>query len=251
MRKVLIAGNWKMNKTAEEANHFIEQLTKKVQDGVDSEMLVCPPSLFIASMQEVAVGTQIQIGAQNCFYEDSGAYTGEISPAALADMQVPYVIIGHSERRELFGETDEDVNKKAHAIFNHQMIPIICCGETLDQREAGQAETWVSGQIRAALAGLTADQVSQAVIAYEPIWAIGTGKTASAEDAEEMCAKIREVVFEIAGQESADAIRILYGGSVKPANIEELIAKENIDGALVGGASLEVEDYVALLNGGK
>lgn len=250
MRKTLIAGNWKMNKTAAEAHEFVAAL-KEGFPQTDAESLIAPPAIYIEKLIEEVAGTDIQIGAQNVHFEDEGAFTGEISPLALEALGVPYVIIGHSERRELFGETDEDVRKKAVSIFSHNMTPIICCGETLETREAGQEKEWVSGQIRAALEGLTADQVAQAVIAYEPIWAIGTGKTASADDAQDMSAHIRDLLFEIAGKEAADQTRILYGGSVKPANIAELLEKEDVDGALVGGASLDVTSYIALLNGGK
>lgn len=250
MRKTLIAGNWKMNKTAAEAHEFIAAL-KEGFPKTEAETLIAPPAIYIEKLIEEVEGTNIQIGAQNVHFEDEGAFTGEISPLALEALGVPYVIIGHSERRELFGETDEDVRKKAASIFSHNMTPIICCGETLETREAGQEKEWVSGQIRAALEGLTADQIAQAVIAYEPIWAIGTGKTASAEDAQDMSAHIRDLLFEIAGKEAADQTRILYGGSVKPGNIAELLDKEDVDGALVGGASLDVTSYIALLNGGK
>lgn len=251
MRKPIIAGNWKMNKLAGEATAFITSLKTELTGEEQAEVVIAPPALFIASMLQQTAGTAIKIAAQNVHYEESGAYTGEISPVQLADLGCDYVIIGHSERRQLFNETDEGVAKKAAAVFKHQMIPIVCCGETLEQREQGVAKEWISGQIRAGLAELSEKQVGEAVIAYEPIWAIGTGVTASSADAAEMAAHIREVVFEAAGSAAADKIRILYGGSVKPDNIAELMADENIDGALVGGASLEVASYTGLLDGGK
>ena len=189
----------------------------------------------------------MKISAQNAHFEDNGAFTGEISPKALADLGVEYVIIGHSERREMFNETDESVNKKAKAIFNHGMTPIICCGETLEQREAGETNAFVSGQIKAALEGLSEEQVSSSVIAYEPIWAIGTGKSSSSNDANEVCAEIRETVRSLYSDKAADSVRIQYGGSVKPENIAEYMAQPDIDGALVGGASLDAASYLALL----
>lgn len=249
MRQPLIAGNWKMNKTPEEGVAFINELKENFPK-TDAEAVITPTALAITAMQEAAKGTDIKIGAQNAHFEDAGAFTGEISPQSLASIEVPYVIVGHSERRDIFHETDEDVNKKTKAILDHGMTPIICVGESLETREAGKDQEWVAGQVKAALANLSDEEVSKIVIAYEPVWAIGTGKTASADDAETMIAHIREVVFEVAGQEASDAVRILYGGSVKPANVAELLAKDNIDGALVGGASLEVDSYTALLTGG-
>lgn len=249
MRRVLIAGNWKLNKTASEAKAFARELLEKISGQEKAEILICPPTLFVESMVSDTKGTQVQIGAQNCFYEASGAYTGETSPAALADLGVLYVVIGHSERREYFHETDDDIAKKARAIFDAGMTPIICCGETLEQREQGIAKQWIAGQIKAALKELTDEEVAKAVIAYEPIWAIGTGRTASPADAEEICAEIRDVVYEVAGKDASDQTRILYGGSVKPDNVKEILAEANIDGALVGGASLEVDSYIGLLNG--
>jgi len=199
-------------------------------------------------MVEAAKGTELKIAAENAYFEDAGAFTGETSPAALADLGVDYVVIGHSERREYFHETDEDINKKAHAIYKHGMTPIVCCGETLEQREAGEAESWVAGQIKAALKDLSADQVSSLVIAYEPIWAIGTGKTATSDQAQEICAVVRKTVAGLYSQEVADKVRIQYGGSVKPANVNELMGKADIDGGLVGGASLEPASFLELVN---
>ena len=251
MRQVLIAGNWKLNKLAGQAHDFAEELKQALEGNEKAEILVCPPSLYVQSLLADFKGTAVKVGAQNCFYENSGAYTGEVSPEALADLGTSYVVIGHSERRQIFGETDQEVAKKAAAIFANGMTPIICCGETLEQREEGVAKEWIAGQIKAALKELTEEQVAKAVLAYEPIWAIGTGKTASPEDAEEICALVRETVFEVAGQAAADSVRVLYGGSVKPANVKEILAQENIDGALVGGASLNVDDFMALIQAGE
>jgi triosephosphate isomerase len=199
---------------------------------------------------QAAKGTDVKIGAQNMHFEESGAFTGEISPIALADLGVSYVILGHSERREMFNETDEAVNKKAHAAFAHKLTPIVCCGETLEQREAGETNDFVGSQIEKGLAGLSDDQLKQAVIAYEPIWAIGTGKSSSAQDANEVCAHIRSVVADKFSNEAAAAIRIQYGGSVKPENIKEYMAQPDIDGALVGGASLKSDSFLQLLEAG-
>ncbi|MDO4669910.1 MAG: triose-phosphate isomerase [Aerococcus sp.] len=248
MRRILIAGNWKMNKTPDEAAAFINELKEKMTQEKKAEVLVCPPAIYLQKMIETVKGTDIEVGAQNAFYEESGAFTGELSPVALAELGTDYIIIGHSERRQGFGETDEDIAKKAAAIFKAGVTPIICCGETLEQREDGIAKDWIAGQIRAALAELSDEQIAKSVIAYEPIWAIGTGKTASPQDAEEICAVVRDVVFEVAGKEASEGVRVLYGGSVKPANVDEILAQENIDGALVGGASLEVDSFMALVD---
>ena len=193
----------------------------------------------------------LQIGAQNAYFEDNGAFTGETSPVALADLGVKYVVIGHSERRDLFHETDEEVNKKAHAIFNHGMTPIICVGESDEERESGKANEVVGNQVKKAVEGLSDEQLKQVVIAYEPIWAIGTGKSSTSEDANEMCAHVRKTLADVSSQDVADATRIQYGGSVKPNNIKEYMAQSDIDGALVGGASLKVEDFEQLLEGAK
>ncbi|MFB7637556.1 triose-phosphate isomerase [Peribacillus butanolivorans] len=250
MRKPIIAGNWKMNKTLSEATAFLEEVSNLIpkQDLIDS--VVCAPALFLDQLVQAAKGTDVKIGAQNMHFEESGAFTGEISPIALADLGVSYVILGHSERREMFNETDEAVNKKAHAAFANQLTPIICCGETLEQREAGETNDFVGSQIEKGLAGLSDDQLKQAVIAYEPIWAIGTGKSSSAQDANEVCAHIRSVVAEKFSNEAAAAIRIQYGGSVKPENIKEYMAQPDIDGALVGGASLKTDSFIQLLEAG-
>ncbi|MFJ7929868.1 triose-phosphate isomerase [Peribacillus sp. NPDC096448] len=250
MRKPIIAGNWKMNKTLSEATAFLEEVSNLIpkQDVIDT--VVCAPALFLDQLVQAAKGTDVKIGAQNMHFEESGAFTGEISPIALADIGVSYVILGHSERREMFNETDDAVNKKAHAAFAHGLTPIVCCGETLEQREAGETNDFVGSQIEKGLAGLSDDQLKQAVIAYEPIWAIGTGKSSSAQDANEVCAHIRSVVADKFSNEAAAAIRIQYGGSVKPENIKEYMAQPDIDGALVGGASLKSDSFLQLLEAG-
>ena len=247
MRKPIIAGNWKMNKTAKEEQAFIEAVKTKVPAFDKVEAVIGSPALFLEKMVEATEGTDLKVAAQNCYFEEEGAFTGEISPKALGDLGVDYVIIGHSERREYFHETDEDINKKAHAILRNGMTPIVCCGETLEQRESGVTNEWVSGQITAALKDLTADQVANLVLAYEPIWAIGTGKSSTAKDANDTCGVVRATVATIFGQEVADKVRVQYGGSVKPENIAEYMAEEHIDGALVGGASLVPESFLALL----
>ncbi|CAH0158791.1 MULTISPECIES: triose-phosphate isomerase [Bacillaceae] len=250
MRKPIIAGNWKMNKTLSEATAFLEEVSNLIpkQDVIDT--VVCAPALFLDQLVQAAKGTDVKIGAQNMHFEESGAFTGEISPIALADLGVSYVILGHSERREMFNETDEAVNKKAHSAFAHGLTPIVCCGETLEQREAGETNDFVGSQIEKGLAGLSDDQLKQAVIAYEPIWAIGTGKSSSAQDANEVCSHIRSVVADKFSNEAAAAIRIQYGGSVKPENIKEYMAQPDIDGALVGGASLKPDSFLQLLEAG-
>lgn len=247
MRKPIIAGNWKMHKVLSEAKGFIEEVKGQVPSEEKIESVVCAPALFLESLVNDTKGTAVKIGAQNMHFEESGAFTGEISPVALADLGVQYVIIGHSERREMFAETDESVNKKALAAFNHGLTPIICCGETLEQREAGETNNIVGSQVKKALANFTEDQVKQSVVAYEPIWAIGTGKTATSEEANEVCTYIRETIASQFSAEAANQVRIQYGGSVKPSNIKELLSQSDIDGALVGGASLEATSYLQLL----
>ncbi len=240
MRKKIIAGNWKMNKTPSEAVALINELKPLVaNDEVD--VVFCVPAIDIIPALEAAKGTNIQIGAENMYYEESGAYTGEIAPAMLTDVGVKYVIIGHSERREYFAETDETVNKKVLKAFEHGITPIICCGETLTQREQGITIDWIRQQIKIAFLNVTAEQAKTAVIAYEPIWAIGTGKTATSDQAEEVCGAIRTCIAEIYDEATAEAIRIQYGGSVNAGNAAELFAKPDIDGGLVGGASLKPE----------
>ena len=246
-RKPLISGNWKMHHNHFEAIQTVQKLSYALdpEDYFAVDVSVHPPFTDIRSVQTVIESDKIQmaLGAQNCHWEDKGAFTGEVSPPMLAKLNVKYVIVGHSERRELFGETDEDVNRKARAVLAQQMTPILCCGETLEEREAGTTESKVEGQVRAGLAKITKEQVGGLVVAYEPIWAIGTGRTASAEDAQAVCAFIRGVVSSVAGAEAAAAVRIQYGGSVKPDNAAELMGQPDIDGALVGGASLDPDDF--------
>ncbi|MDQ1144422.1 triosephosphate isomerase [Bacillus sp. SORGH_AS 510] len=250
MRKPIIAGNWKMNKTLSEAKSFAEEVKGLVPAANKIDSVICAPALFLQNLVEVTSGSDVKIGAQNMHFEESGAFTGEISPNALADLGVNYVIIGHSERREMFNETDETVNKKALAAFKNNLTPIICCGETLEQRENGETNQLVGDQVAKALTGLTDEQVKQSVIAYEPIWAIGTGKSSTSKDANDVCAHIRQVVAQQFSQDVADAVRIQYGGSVKPENIKEYMAQPDIDGALVGGASLEAQSFLQLLEAG-
>lgn len=250
MRTPIIAGNWKMFKTAGEAVSFVNEVKGKAEiAGVES--VICAPFTALPALAEAVKGTSLKIGAQNMHWEESGAYTGEISGPMLQDLGVHYVIIGHSERRAYFAETDETVNKKVHAAFKYGITPIICVGEKLEEREAGQTKEVCRVQTEAALQGLSAEQAAQAVIAYEPIWAIGTGKSSTAEDANEVISYIRERVAAVFGQETADKIRIKYGGSVKPNNIREFMQQPDIDGALVGGASLEAASYIQLVEGAK
>ncbi|MBM7704528.1 triose-phosphate isomerase [Metabacillus iocasae] len=251
MRKPIIAGNWKMHKVLSEATSFVEEVKGLVPTADSVESVVCAPALFLDRLVEATKGTDLKIGAQNMHFQESGAYTGEVSPVALNDLGVSYVILGHSERREMFAETDETVNKKTISAFKHGLLPIVCCGETNEEREQDQTKAVVAEQVKKALQGLDETQAKQVVIAYEPIWAIGTGKSSTAEDANEVCAYIRSVVAEQFSQEVAEAVRIQYGGSVKPANIKEYMSQSDIDGALVGGASLEAQSFVQLLEAGK
>ncbi|MFS0674252.1 triose-phosphate isomerase [Ornithinibacillus sp. 179-J 7C1 HS] len=250
MRKVVIAGNWKMNKTLSEANQFVEDVVNKIPANDKVEAIVCAPFPYLASLVEKAKGTNLKVSAQNMHFEDNGAYTGEVSPVMLTDLGVTHVVIGHSERREYFAETDESVNKKTHAAFNHGLTPIVCVGETLEQREANETMSLVQTQVTEAIKGLSNDQVAKTIIAYEPVWAIGTGKTASCQDANEVCAHIRNVVKSLTDEATAEAVVIQYGGSVKPSNVDELLAQSDIDGALVGGASLEAESFLQLVEAG-
>lgn len=248
VRTPIIAGNWKMNMNPEQTAEFVQAVKDKLPKATEVESVIAAPAVDLPALLENAKGSELKVAAENCYFEDEGAFTGETSPKVLKEMGVDYVIIGHSERRDYFHETDEDINKKAHAIFNNGMTPIVCCGESLETREAGKAEEWVEAQVKAALKDLTAEQVSNLVIAYEPIWAIGTGKTATSDQAEEICAVVRKTVADLYDQGVADKVRIQYGGSVKPANVKELMAKPNIDGGLVGGASLVPESYLELVN---
>ncbi|MBP1157698.1 MULTISPECIES: triose-phosphate isomerase [unclassified Paenibacillus] len=250
MRKPIIAGNWKMFKTVQEAEAFVGEVKGKAEvDGVES--VICAPFTNLPALVEAVKGTSLKVGAQNLHFEDNGAFTGEISGVMLKDLGVDYVIIGHSERRAYFAETDETVNKKVLAAFKHGLTPIVCVGEKLEEREADQTKAVCKVQTEAAFAGLSAEQAAQVVVAYEPIWAIGTGKSSTAADAEDVIGYIRELISGLYGQETAEAVRIQYGGSVKPNNIAEYMQQPNIDGALVGGASLEPASYIALVEGAK
>ena len=246
-RKPLISGNWKMNLNHFEAIQLIQKLSYGLtKDDIEAvDVSIHPPFTDLRSCQTVLEADKIPIslGAQNCHWESSGAFTGEIAPEMLAKLNVSYVIAGHSERRQLFGETNEDVNKKIKAIFKSEMTPIMACGETLEQREAGEVEAHLRTQLTEGLAGVKADQVAAMVIAYEPIWAIGTGVTATPEDAQDTCAVVRKTVADLYNKGTADAVRIQYGGSVKPGNAPELMNQPDIDGALIGGASLSAEDF--------
>ena len=243
MRKPIIAGNWKMFKTRDEALNFIYAVADKVPSTDKVDSVICAPFVLLRCLVK-RQGENLRIGAQNMHFEESGAFTGEIAPSMLTTTGVTYVIIGHSERRAMFNETDETCNKKLHAAYKHGLVPILCVGEALEHREGGKTEAVIKEQIVKDLEGLTADQVKELVIAYEPIWAIGTGKTATAEMADETCGYIRSLVKELYGEEASEAIRIRYGGSVKLNNIDELMAQPHIDGALIGGASLVAEDFV-------
>lgn len=246
VRKKIIAGNWKMNMTPSEAVVLINTLKPLVAND-DVDVVFCVPAIDIIPAMEAAKGSNIQIGAENMYYEESGAYTGEISPAMLTDAGVKYVVLGHSERREYFAETDETVNKKVIKAFEHGITPIVCCGETLTQREQGVTIDWIRKQIKIAFLNVSADQAKTAVIAYEPIWAIGTGKVATTEQAQEVCAAIRVCIGEIYDEATAAAIRIQYGGSVSGASAAELFAQADIDGGLVGGAALK-PDFGKIVN---
>ena len=247
MRKKVIAGNWKMNMLPNEAISFIEELTPLVKD-TQNEVVLCVPytDLFYALL--TAQNTNIKIGAQNMHFEESGAYTGEVSGKMLKAINVEYVIIGHSERRQYFNETDETVNKKIKAAFQNELKPIVCVGETLEQREEGKTEEIITKQTELALEGLTEEQIQNTIIAYEPIWAIGTGKTATKEDANNSIQAIRNKIVEIYGQMVADEVIIQYGGSVKSTNAKELFEMSDIDGGLVGGASLKAEEFSKIVN---
>lgn len=247
MRKKVIAGNWKMNMLPNEAISFIEELTPLVKD-TQNEVVLCVPytDLFYALL--TAQNTNIKIGAQNMHFEESGAYTGEVSGKMLKAINVEYVIIGHSERRQYFNETDETVNKKIKAAFQNELKPIVCVGETLEQREEGKTEEIITKQTELALEGLTEEQIQNTIIAYEPIWAIGTGKTATKEDANNSIQAIRNKIAQIYGQTVADRVIIQYGGSVKSTNAKELFEMSDIDGGLVGGASLKADEFSKIVN---
>ena len=245
-RKKIIAGNWKMNMTPSEAVELVNTL-KPLVATEDADVVFCVPAIDIIPVMEAAKGSNIQVGAENMYFEEKGAYTGEISPNMLTDVGVKYVILGHSERREYFAETSETVNKKMLKAFEHGLTPIMCCGETLTQREQGVTMDFIRQQVKVGFLGVTAEQAKTAVIAYEPIWAIGTGKTATTEQAQEVCKGIRDCIAEIYDEATAEAIRIQYGGSVNAATAPELFAQPDIDGGLVGGAALK-PDFGKIVN---
>ncbi len=247
MRSPLIAGNWKMYKTVGEAVELVEALLAGLGSTTDREVLVCPPYTALDRIGALVAGQPIALGAQDVFYEAEGAYTGAIAPRMLRDVGCTYVIVGHSERRQIFGDDDAQVNRKLHAALANELRPIMCVGESKPQRDAGQAEAIVIGQVHAGLANVTASQMQSVVIAYEPIWAIGTGDTATSADAQAMHAAIRRTLTELYDAETASGVRIQYGGSVKPENIDELMAQPDIDGALVGGASLKADSFLRIV----
>ncbi len=245
-RKKIIAGNWKMNMTPSQAVELVNTL-KPLVATEDADVVFCVPAIDIIPVIEAAKGSNIQVGAENMYFEEKGAYTGEIAPAMLTDVGVKYVILGHSERREYFAETSETVNKKMLKAFEHGLTPIMCCGETLTQREQGVTMDFIRQQVKVGFLGVTKEQAATAVIAYEPIWAIGTGKTATTEQAQEVCKGIRECIAEIYDQATADAIRIQYGGSVNASTAHDLFSQPDIDGGLVGGAALK-PDFGKIVN---
>lgn len=242
MRKPFIAGNWKMNMTIADGVKYINELKDLVKDA-DAEVGICPPATILKDLVEAAKGTNIKIGAQNMHFEDNGAFTGEIAPAMLKEVDVDYVIIGHSERRSYYNETNETVNKKVLKALEVEIDPIVCVGESLELRENGEMKPFVKEQVVKAFENVKKEDVSKVVVAYEPIWAIGTGKTATSDQANEMTAFVRETIAELYDKETADSVRIQYGGSVKPHNVTEIMSKSDIDGALVGGASLVAETF--------
>lgn len=263
MRTPVVAANWKMNKTIGEALAFVEAFLPMVEDTDNCEIVLCPPFTALAAVGNRLKGTKVALGAQDLFWREQGAFTGEISPLMLVDVGCRFVIVGHSERRgrfgkpepeledpqlrSVFGETDASVNKKVHAAFKHGLIPIVCVGETLAEREQGRTDEIVSGQLQKALDGLTPEQVAQIVIAYEPVWAIGTGKVCDAPEANRVCGLIRSIIANLFGERVAQATRIQYGGSITPENIPDLAAQEHIDGGLVGGASLKPDSFAAIV----
>ena len=249
-RKKIVAANWKMNMTQAEAASFAETLLRELTDKSDVEVVIVPPFTAIAKVTEaLGASENIKVGAQNMYWEKGGAFTGEISAAMLRDLFVRYVVLGHSERRQLLGETDEIVNRKVRAALEASLRPIVCIGETLEQREGGQVEQVLGTQLRGSLAGLGAKELNETVVAYEPVWAIGTGRTASAEQAQEAHAFVRRTLAEISDDATANKIRIQYGGSVKPDNARTLMSQPDIDGALVGGASLDPRSFAEIVRG--
>ena len=247
-RKTIIAGNWKMNKTASETKKFAEELKAILSKAKWCDVVVCVPAVNIPAAMKAFKDVRVSVGAQNVFYEKSGAYTGEVSADMLKDLGVKYVIIGHSERRQYFGETDFTVNKKVLAALEAGLHPIICVGESLEQRETGITDEWIALQVKSALYGVPADKLRRCIIAYEPIWAIGTGKTATAEQAGEVCTNIRATIRSLYGARVARSVTIQYGGSMNPKNAAELLAQPDIDGGLIGGAALKPDQFVDIIN---
>ncbi len=250
MRTPLIAGNWKMNTDGNGASELAGGIASRAGEVPDVELLVCPPAIYLTRVRDSIGKASVALGAQNMYHEASGAFTGEISASMLNDVGAKYVLLGHSERRHVFGESDEDVNKKTHAALASGLVPVVCVGELLEEREAGRTAEVVSGQIKGSLANISAEQIRSVVIAYEPVWAIGTGKVATPEQAEEVHADLRKQLVERYNAEVAEAVRIVYGGSVKPDNASDLLGQPNIDGALIGGASLNVDDFLAIAAAG-
>lgn len=241
-RKALIAGNWKMHNNRKETVEFLEAFLPQAK-GLESEVVICPPFTALWTAAEKMRGSEVKLGAQNMHWEEKGAFTGEISPAMLKEIECDYVIIGHSERRQYFAETDDTVNKKVKTALKYKLTPIICVGETLEQRERGITTPWILGQVQNALKGCSDEEIQKVVFAYEPIWAIGTGKTASSRDAQDVIGSIRKKIEELSNAGVSETVRVLYGGSVKPENIKELMGEPDIDGALVGGASLKPDGF--------
>jgi triosephosphate isomerase len=252
MRKKIIAANWKMNMTLTETENFLQAFRPEVEEVTTVEIVIAPPFTGLAKLSELLGGSQkIRLGAQNFYFEKSGAYTGEISATMLRELFVKYVILGHSERRQIFGETDSLINKKVIAAHANELKPILCVGETLEEREAGTEKEVLEKQLRGALAGVGAEQLVETVVAYEPVWAIGTGKTATSAQAQDAHAHVRAVLEQLSDKATAGKVRIQYGGSVKPANAKELLTQPDIDGALVGGASLEVRSFAEIVKAGQ
>jgi len=251
MRKMFIAGNWKMNNTLTETVEFLKKFRELVKGNEKVEYGIAPAFVCLPVAKEMVKGTNIKILAQNMFYEDKGAYTAEISPLMLKDLDIDYVIIGHSERRQYFGETDETVNKRVKKALEHDIKVIMCIGESLKEREQGITNIVLEKQLKGGLEGITAEQMKNIVVAYEPVWAIGTGKTAKAQEAQDACLFIRKTISRMIDKETAENVRIQYGGSVKPANTEELMGQSDIDGALVGGASLKADMFVQIIERSK
>ncbi|WP_395321228.1 triose-phosphate isomerase [Levilactobacillus parabrevis] len=248
MRIPLIAGNWKMNKSVTEARHFIEAVQGKLPTADTVETAIAAPALFLQTMLDANQDDVLKIAAETCYYEDEGAYTGETSPKALHEMGIPYTIVGHSERRRYFNETDDVINRKVLAVLRNGMTPIVCCDETMGRRETGEKIHWVVNQVSAALKGVSAEDAAKIVIAYEPSWAIGSGNSASSDQAEDGCYLIRQTLADIYSDEVANGVRVLYGGSVRPDNIAGLMTRGNVDGVLAGGSSLEEQSFIQLAN---